>query len=134
MKNQLDSDPLNYLQIHPPGLALRRRVMLHHAYARQLRLQPSKAQKAHWYYLRQKQLNGYKFRREHPMGPYIVDFVCLAKKLIVEIDGGQHATQVSYDSRRTRWLQSQGYKVLRFWNNEVLVNTEAVLETVLKHL
>ncbi len=108
--------------------------MLHHQYARQLRLSPSKAQLTLWYYLRNKQLKGFKFRREHPMGHYIVDFVCLTKKLIVEIDGGQHAIQVDYDTQRTAWLSAQGYKVLRFWNNEVLTNTEAVLEIVLKHL
>ena len=64
----------------------------------------------------------------------IVDFVCLPKKLIIEVDGGQHATRTIYDFNRTRWLESQGYKVLRFWNNEVLVNTENVLEIINKHL
>lgn len=108
--------------------------MLHHQYARQLRLSPSEAQKVLWYQLRQKQLNGCKFRREHPMGPYIVDFICLSNKLIIEVDGGQHVQQASYDSRRTQWLESQGFKVLRFWNNDVLANTEAVIEIVLKHL
>ena len=108
--------------------------MLHHQYARQLRLNPSKAQQTLWYFLRQKHFNGNKFRREHPMGHYIVDFVCLSKKLIIEIDGGQHATQVPYDMNRTLWLESQGFKVLRFWNNEVLARTEAVLEIIGKHL
>lgn len=108
--------------------------MLHHDYARQLRLHPSKAQKVLWYYLRQKRLNACKFRREHPIGSYIVDFVCLSKKLVVEIDGGQHALQVEYDKSRSRWLESEGFKILRFWNNEVLSNTEAVLEIIGKHL
>ncbi len=108
--------------------------MLHHQYARQLRLNPSKAQQVLWYYLRQKNLKGCKFRREHPTGAYIVDFVCLTKKLIIEIDGVQQATQTVYDARRTEWLQERGYKVLRFWNNEVLANTEAVLNIILKHL
>ncbi|MCG3205999.1 MAG: hypothetical protein KCHDKBKB_02725 [Elusimicrobia bacterium] len=108
--------------------------MLHHQYARQLRQFPSKAQQVLWFYLRRKQFKNSKFRREHPLGPYIVDFVCIQKKLIIEIDGGQHATQVQYDHNRTQWLQSQGYKVIRFWNNEVLVNTEEVLNIILKHL
>ena len=108
--------------------------MRHHTYARQLRLHPSKAQQLLWYYLRQKNIKGCKFRREHPMGPYIVDLICLSKKLIIELDGGQHATQIVYDEKRTSWLESQGFKVLRFWNNEVLTNTESVLEIILKHL
>ena len=108
--------------------------MLHHDYARRLRLNPSKAQNTLWYYLRTKQLKGRKFRREHPMGPYILDFVCLEKKLVIEIDGGQHAEQIVYDSNRTRWLHTQGFRVLRFWNNEVLGNTESVLEIISRHL
>ncbi len=62
------------------------------------------------------------------------DFACLSKKLIIELDGGQHATQVTYDTLRTRWLNSQGFRVLRFWNNDVLGNMEAVLNVVMKHL
>jgi very-short-patch-repair endonuclease len=108
--------------------------MLHHSYARQHRRNPSKAQKILWYYLRNKQIRGFKFRREHPIGNFILDFVCLERKLAIEIDGGQHAVQSEYDSSRSRWLQLQGFKVLRFWNNEVLVNTESVLDTIQKHL
>ena len=103
-------------------------------YAHKLRLQPSKAEQVLWYHLRQRQIKGFKFRRQHPIGQFIVDFVCLPKKLIIEVDGGQHATRTIYDFNRTRWLESQGYKVLRFWNNEVLVNTENVLEIINKHL
>ncbi|MFN0118322.1 MAG: endonuclease domain-containing protein [Elusimicrobiota bacterium] len=103
-------------------------------YARSLRSNPSKAEKLLWYYLRNNQLNNYKFRRQHVIKPYIVDFVCIEKKLIIEVDGGQHALQENYDAHRTEFLQSKGYKVLRFWNNHVLVNTESVLESILKFL
>jgi adenine-specific DNA-methyltransferase len=92
------------------------------------------AEKILWYYLRQKQIKNAKFRRQHIIGKYIVDFVCLPKRLIVEVDGGQQASQERYDAHRTRWLESQGFKVLRFWNNEVLANTELVLEIIVKHL
>src|SRR4051812_44673275 len=102
--------------------------------ARQLRLHPSKAQNVLWFYLRNKQLEGLKFRREHVIGPYIVDFVCLSKRLIIEIDGGQHALQTVYDGNRTRWLKGQGFFVLRFWNNQVLRETEAVLVIIAKFL
>lgn len=108
--------------------------MLHHERARALRRHPSKAQLTLWYHLRQRRLNNHKFRREHPMETYIVDFVCLEKRLVIEIDGGQHATQSSYDAQPTIWLQTQGYKILRFWNNEVLVNTDGVLAIIMKHL
>ena len=65
------------------------------------------------------ELDGYKFRRQQPVGPYIVDFACLPEKLLIELDGGQHAEQETYDEQRDQFLQSQGYRVLRFWNNEV---------------
>jgi very-short-patch-repair endonuclease len=69
-----------------------------------------------------------KFRRQRPLGRYIVDFVCLERGLIVELDGGQHAEQLAYDHQREAWLLGQGFVVLRFWNHEVLLQTEAVLE------
>jgi very-short-patch-repair endonuclease len=75
-------------------------------------------------------LNGYKFVREHVIGVYIVDFICRAKKLIVEVDGGQHAEAIEYDQKRTQYLESEGYRVLRIWNNEVFANIEGVLEPV----
>jgi very-short-patch-repair endonuclease len=65
-----------------------------------------------------------------PLGPYVADFVCFDARLIVEVDGGQHAEQVRTDAKRTAWLESQGYRVLRFWNNEVLGNTEGVISAI----
>ena len=71
-----------------------------------------------------------KFKRQKPIGIYIVDFVCLEQKLIIELDGGQHAENVDYDEARTKFLESVGYKVLRFWNNQVLQEMESVLEAI----
>ena len=95
--------------------------------AKQLRQQPTEAEAKLWHRLRRKQLDGYRFRRQAPIGRYIVDFFCPDAKLIVELDGGQHAAQRDYDDRRTNWLESCGYKVLRFWNNDVFENIEGVL-------
>ena len=81
-----------------------------------------------------KRLSGYKFWKQHPVPPYIVDFVCLKQKLIIEIDGGQHADAIEYDKKRTQFLESKSYSVIRFWNNEVMCNIEGVYETILKHL
>ena len=83
--------------------------MRHFDFARDLRQNPTKAQQTLWYRLRKRNIHGLKFRREHPLGVYVVDFVCLEKKLIVEIDGGQHALQTQYDQRRTAWLAAQGF-------------------------
>jgi len=87
-----------------------------------------------WWFLRQKQLDDYKFRRQHPIGSYIADFVCIEQKLIIELDGGQHAEQQDYDKKRDEFLQSKGYRVLRFWNNQVTENIEGVIETILSAL
>ena len=76
-----------------------------------------------------RQFKGFKFRRQQPLGRYIVDFVCLSKKLIVEVDGGQHVAG-SEDSKRTAWLVSQGFRVLRFWNNQVLGDIESVTKVI----
>ncbi len=83
-------------------------------------------------HLRAKRFNGLKFRRQHPIGPYIVDFVCIEKQLVIEVDGGQHNyDDISIlDLERTEWLNEQGYKLIRFWNNEVLTNTDSVLESI----
>jgi very-short-patch-repair endonuclease len=81
-----------------------------------------------------RQVDGLKFRRQHPLGSYIVDFVCLEKRLIVELDGGQHAEQVNSDTERTAWLEAHGFRVLRFWNHDVLRDTEAVKEVISKAL
>jgi len=83
-----------------------------------------------WMALRNRQLDGWKFRRQELMDPYIVDFVCHEAKLIVEVDGGEHQAQEAYDQRRTKYLNARGYTVIRFWNNEVLTNLDGVLEQV----
>jgi very-short-patch-repair endonuclease len=93
-------------------------------------LNSTEAEKMLWSYLRASQIEGYKFRRQHPLGIYIVDFVCLKRKLIVEVDGGQHAERLENDEARSAWLTGQGFRVLRFWNNEVLEEMEAVLEVI----
>lgn len=80
------------------------------------------------------QLDGYKFRRQQPIGNYIVDFVCLEKRLIIELDGGQHAEQSHYDSERDAWLRDQRFTVLRFWNNDVLINVEGVAARIFETL
>ncbi|WP_407276470.1 endonuclease domain-containing protein [Halothiobacillus sp. DCM-1] len=96
--------------------------------ARKLRAQMTDAERAIWRHLRGEQL-GVKFRRQAPIGRYIVDFVCLSHKLVIEIDGGQHANNAE-DRVRDAFLSTEGFKVLRFWNNEVLQQCDGVLETV----
>jgi len=102
--------------------------------ARQLRLNSTDAEKRLWKRLRAFQLDGFYFRRQVSMGPYFVDFVCHKVRLIVELDGGQHALCVDYDQQRTDWLNRQGYNVIRFWNNEVMENIEGVLLTIRTYL
>lgn len=103
--------------------------------ARRLRRQATDAERLLWRKLRGKSL-GAKFRRQAPIGPYIVDFVCFEKKLVIELDGSQHASPQgrAYDATRTQWLESQGFRVLRFWDNQVLTETEGVLERILQEL
>jgi very-short-patch-repair endonuclease len=88
------------------------------------------AERALWRQLRYRQILGAKFRRQHPVGPYIADFACLDAMLIVELDGGQHAEHRLDDERRTRVLKQHGFLVLRFWNNDVLGNVEGVVEVI----
>jgi very-short-patch-repair endonuclease len=97
---------------------------------RLLRKNSTDSEKRFWSQLRNRRLNGWKFRRQFPIGQYIVDFECYELKLIVEVDGGQHADQEFYDSKRTEFLKWKGYQVIRFWNNEVLGNLEGVLEAL----
>src|SRR4249919_1766768 len=99
-------------------------------FAKHLRVNQTDAERLLWRHLRNRQLEGDKFRRQQTIGPYIVDFVCFENKLIVEIDGGQHAVTAAYDRRRTNFLESEGFHVMRFWNNEVLGNTQSVLESI----
>lgn len=102
--------------------------------ARSLRETPTDVESLRWYHLRDRRLSDHEFRRQRPIGPYFADFACLEAKLIVERDGGQHADAASYDENRTRFMQAQGYRVLRFWNNEVLTQTDAVRERILQAL
>jgi very-short-patch-repair endonuclease len=98
--------------------------------AKALRSQQTDAEQRLWYHLRAHRFMGLKFKRQKPVGRYIVDFVCLEHRLIVELDGGQHAEQVAHDQDRDEWLRGQGYTVLRFWNNDVMQNLEGVLEQI----
>ncbi len=98
--------------------------------ARDLRRNETEAERQLWQAIRARQLDGAKFRRQVPIGPYIVDFFCFERRLIVEVDGGQHMEQVEYDTRRTKTLTGQGYYVLRFWNNEIIDNLPGVLEAI----
>ena len=98
--------------------------------ARELRRHATDAEKILWRALRDRDAINAKFRRQVPIGNYIVDFVCHAERLIIEIDGGQHAEQSQADTRRTEFLEAEGYRVLRFWNNEVLKNLDGVLDTI----
>jgi very-short-patch-repair endonuclease len=98
--------------------------------ARATRNNPTEAERILWQHLRLRQLGGHKFRRQQSLGEFIVDFVCLEKRLVVEVDGGQHSLRVAYDEQRTKWIEQQGFRVLRFWNNEVLQNVEDVKEVI----
>ena len=101
--------------------------------ARKLRRSSTDAEKRLWRALRE-QLPQYKWRRQMPVGPFFADIACLAEKLVLELDGGQHAEATSYDQKRTHFLETQGYRVLRFWNNDVLSNTDGVLASVAEYL
>jgi very-short-patch-repair endonuclease len=102
--------------------------------ARQLRRTPTDVERLLWRRLRFWQVDGYKFRRRQPLGNYIVDFVCLEKRLVIEVDGGQHAQEGNHDAERDAWLRAQGFTILRFWNNDVLKNIDGVMEMIVKSL
>ena len=102
--------------------------------ARQLRLHPTDAEDRVWSLLRNRQLNGHKFHRQYIIGFYIVDFVCREKNLVLELDGEHHKENIGYDEERTRFLNSQDYKVLRFWNYEVFNNIEGVINCIVNAL
>ncbi len=90
----------------------------------------TEAEQTLWYLLRGRQICGLKFRRQHPFEDCILDFVCLENKLIIEVDGGQHGQQMKYDENRTQKLRAAGFRVMRFWDNEVLKETESVKEKI----
>lgn len=100
--------------------------------ARALRRRSTEAERLLWQRLRNRQTGGLKFRRQEPLGPYVVDFFCLERRLIVELDGGQHAREERLEAERTAWLKARAYRVIRFWNHEVIDNIEGVLETIVR--
>ncbi len=100
--------------------------------AKELRKFQTDAEKKIWSHLKHKQILGVKFRRQYIIAPYIVDFVCLSANIVIEIDGGQHSYEV--DHYRDEYIQSQGYEILRFWNNEVFENIEGVLQVIYNKL
>lgn len=89
-----------------------------------------------WHYLKNRQINNCRFRRQYPIGNYIVDFICRSKKLVIELDGSQHnePENIKYDKERSEYLQSRGYKIIRFWNNEVNDNIEGVIQVIKENL
>jgi very-short-patch-repair endonuclease len=116
------------------------RLCCHHAsflsmprIAHELRQNATDAERRLWATLRDRRLQGHKFRRQHPIGRFIVDFACTKRRLVIEADGGQH-NESTADVRRTAWLESQGWRVIRFWNNDILANTEGVLCAILEAL
>jgi len=106
----------------PPPRVVRR--------AKNLRRDSTDAEKVLWRYLRNRILEGFKFRRQHMIGPYIVDFVCLEACLVVELDGGQHMDRQDYDEKRSAFLRDKGFSILRFWNNDIFQNIEGVLHSI----
>lgn len=98
--------------------------------AKTLRTNQTDAEQRLWYHLRAHRFLGLKFKRQKPMGRYIADFVCIERRLIIEIDGGQHAVQKEYDQRRDTFFRSKGFTVLRFWNHDVMQQLESVLEQI----
>jgi len=103
-------------------------------YARELRQQQTPLEKRLWYHLHNRQFLNCKFRRQHIIGNTIVDFVCLRIHLIIEIDGGQHAWQTDYDKKRTAYLKSRGFDVIRYWNNQVALRFQHVLEDIYREV
>jgi very-short-patch-repair endonuclease len=102
--------------------------------AQQLRNDATDAERNLWRHLSRRQLQGFKFSRQMPIGPFICDFLCRERMLVIELDGGQHGERTAQDAHRTRYLEQQGLTVLRFWNNDVLQNMDGVLATILGEL
>jgi very-short-patch-repair endonuclease len=100
------------------------------SHAKALRANMTEAERRLWYFLRAHRFKGMKFKRQAMIGRYIVDFVSFQRRLVIEVDGGQHADSEA-DGRRARWLEGQGFRVLRFWNNEVLSNSGGVLDVIM---
>jgi len=98
--------------------------------ARKLRRNPTDAEIRLWARLRRNQIDGYHFKRQVSIGGYVVDFACVARRLVIEVDGGQHADCQRFDAARTAVIEKFGYRVMRFWNSDVLANTDGVVETI----
>ncbi len=107
---------------------------LHLGFAKELRKRSTLMEIKLWHQLRSRRFSGIKFRRQCVLGPYIVDFLSVEKKLVIEVDGGQHYFQKEYDDIRTQFLHSLGYKVIRFWNNEIQYQFESVMEKIYQSL
>ena len=118
VRGKITMQPSNYLKI----------------FQKQLRSSQTDAEHRLWYYLRNRHSQGFKFRRQQIIQGYIVDFVCLKTKLVIELDGSQHTEQQTYDETRTQKLQKEGFRVLRFWNVEVFTNIEGVLAVIMNQL
>nr|WP_309547087.1 endonuclease domain-containing protein [Sphingomonas sp. SUN039] len=102
--------------------------------SRQLRRDMTEAEEHLWHRVRDRRLGGYKFRTQAPIGPYYADFLCSKERLVVELDGSQHVDDKDHDDNRTAFLARQGYRVIRFWNNDVLARTDEVLDAILAAL
>src|SRR4051794_3415739 len=98
--------------------------------ARSLRKHQTETEKRVWFHLRGRRFGAYKFRRRFPIGRYIVDFACLEKRLVIELDGSQHVAQVEYDARRTEWLEAQGFRVFRFWDYQSFEDWDGIEEVI----
>lgn len=105
-----------------------------HDYARHLRNNATEAERRLWQHLRRRQVNGFKFRRQHTVGRYVCDFVCLEAGVVVELDGSQHQAQLGYDEQRNAFLKANGFRVLRFWNGSVFSESDAVIQTIFEAL
>ncbi len=101
--------------------------------ARRLRSNMTDAERRMWAALRGRRLHDYKFRRQYPLGPFVVDFACIAHRVAIEADGGQHADNAG-DARRTAWLERHGWRMLRFWNNDIPTDIDGVQDTILRAL
>jgi very-short-patch-repair endonuclease len=100
-------------------------------HARALRREMTAVERRLWFLLRGRRLEGWKFRRQHPIGCFIVDFACVCRRLVVELDGGQHAeARAVYDARRTEWLEAERWRVIRFWNDAVYSTPDEVVEAI----
>ncbi len=99
-----------------------------------MRQPPTDAERRLWAHLRLRQVHGHKFRRQRPIGPYIVDFICLEEHLVIEVDGSHHLERALLDARRDDYLESLGFRVLRFWDNQVLKETDAIIQVIAQAL